>query len=99
MTVPQVSHVLATQVLAELPSHEPGAQASFALSVLVPVYNERHVVEASLKRLLKLQHPLIKSLQVIVVDDCSTDGTRDILRKVADSDSRVVLMQHERNAG
>src|SRR5687768_11416652 len=99
MTVHRLPQVPAAQLLAELPSHEPGVRASFALSVLVPVFNERHVVEASLRRLLKLQHPLIKSLQVIVVDDCSTDGTPEILQRVAAADDRVILIQHEINGG
>ena len=34
-------------------------QPSFGLSVLIPVYDERHVVEASLRRLLALEHALI----------------------------------------
>jgi glycosyltransferase involved in cell wall biosynthesis len=73
--------------------------SSFGLSVLVPVYNERHVVEASLRRLLALRDELIGSLQVIVVDDQSTDGTWEILQRIAAEDSRVVLLRHERNAG
>jgi SAM-dependent methyltransferase len=75
------------------------APASLRLSVLTPVYNERHVVEASLRRVLALQHPLIRSLELIVVDDCSTDGTPEVLERLAAEDSRVVLIRHERNQG
>jgi glycosyltransferase involved in cell wall biosynthesis len=57
---------------------------SFRLSVLVPIYNERHVVEASLRRVLALEHALINGLEVIVVDDGSTDGTGEILQRLAD---------------
>lgn len=73
--------------------------ASFRLSVMVPVYNEEHVVEASLQRVLALNHPSISSLEVIVVDDYSTDGTWSILQRVASSDSRIVLLRNERNLG
>lgn len=72
---------------------------SFRLSVLVPVYNERHVVEASLQRLLMLEHELINSLEVIVVDDCSTDGTAEVLGRLASEDERIVLIRHEQNQG
>ncbi len=72
---------------------------SFRLSVLVPVYNERHVVEASLRRVLALRDDLISSLEVIVVDDQSTDGTWEILERVAAADDRVVLLRNERNLG
>jgi glycosyltransferase involved in cell wall biosynthesis len=73
--------------------------SSFRLSVLVPVYNERHVVQASLQRALALEHELINSLEVIVVDDHSTDGTWEVLERLAAADPRVVLLRHERNLG
>ena len=72
---------------------------SFRLSVLVPVFNERHVVEASLRRVLKLADPLISSLEMIVVDDQSTDGTWEILQRLAAEDDRVVLLRNPRNMG
>src|SRR5882724_5179217 len=72
---------------------------SFRLSVLVPVYNERHVVEASLRRVLALNDDLISSLEVIVVDDQRTDGTWTILERLATEDDRIVLLRNERNLG
>jgi glycosyltransferase involved in cell wall biosynthesis len=88
---------------AQLPiSQNVGAEsslASFRLSVLVPVYNERHVVEASLRRVLALRDDLISSLEVIVVDDQSTDGTWEILNRLAFEDSRITLLRNERNLG
>jgi glycosyltransferase involved in cell wall biosynthesis len=69
------------------------------LSVLVPVYNEREVVEESLRRVLSLEHFLISSLEVIVVDDRSTDGTWPILQRLASEDDRIVLLRNERNLG
>src|SRR5262245_60599086 len=72
---------------------------SFRLSVMVPVYNERHVIKESLRRVLALQSPFISSLEVIVVDDRSTDGTWEILEELAVQDSRIVLLRNERNLG
>src|SRR5688572_16755035 len=72
---------------------------SFRLSVLVPVYNERHVVEASLNRVRALKDDLISSLEIIVVDDQSTDGTWEILQRLASEDSQIVLLRNERNSG
>lgn len=72
---------------------------SFRLSILVPVFNERHVVEASLRRVLNLDDPLISSLEVIVVDDQSTDGTWEILQRLASQDDRIVLLRNPRNMG
>jgi glycosyltransferase involved in cell wall biosynthesis len=89
----------ADSLLYRLPVYEKTLAASFRLSVLVPVYNERHVVEMSLRRVLDLRHSLISSLELIVVDDCSTDGTRDVLRQLQDEDPRVTVLFHETNQG
>lgn len=73
--------------------------SSFSLTVLVPVYNERHLVETSVRRVLALKSELISSLQVIAVDDCSCDGSWDVLQRLAAEDDRVLLLRHERNQG
>ncbi len=70
-----------------------------SLSVLTPVYNERHLVAASLARVLALESPAISRLEVIAVDDCSTDGSWSVLQQVAAKDSRVRVYRHERNSG
>ncbi len=55
-----------------------------SLSVLVPVYNEQHLVAASLERLEVLeQSPLLDRLQVIVIDDSSRDRTAEALARFA----------------
>lgn len=78
--------------------HEPTG-TSFSLSVLVPVYNERYLVETSLRRVLALKDEIIHCLEVIVVDDCSSDGSWEILQRIAAEDERVTLLRHERNMG
>jgi SAM-dependent methyltransferase len=56
---------------SELKNH-----STTSLSILVPAYNEQYLIEASLKRLSVLdESPRLDSIQVIVVDDCSTDTT------------------------
>jgi glycosyltransferase involved in cell wall biosynthesis/2-polyprenyl-3-methyl-5-hydroxy-6-metoxy-1,4-benzoquinol methylase len=57
-----------------------------SLSVLVPVYNEQHLVAASLARLELLEgSPFLERVQVIVVDDCSHDATSAALRSFAEA--------------
>jgi glycosyltransferase involved in cell wall biosynthesis len=90
---------LLAPLLDRLPRPEAGRPQAFRLSVLVPVYNERHVVAASLRRLLQLDHLLIGALEVVVVDDRSTDGTWEVLGQVAAEDHRVVLLRHDTNQG
>ncbi len=81
-------------------SLDEGALAeSFRLSVLVPVFNERHVVGESLKRVLALKHELISGIEVIAVDDRSTDGTCEILERLVREDDRITLIRHETNQG
>ncbi|CAN5365343.1 glycosyltransferase family 2 protein [soil metagenome] len=53
----------------------PLDEASYRLSVLIPVYNERNTIETILDRVHKT--PVRK--EIICVDDCSTDGTRERL--------------------
>jgi len=82
--------------------HSPvdsSARRSFRLSILVPVYNERHVAEAAIRRVLTLSHPLIRDLEIIVVDDCSTDGTSEVLVNLAAQEERIHLIRHEKNKG
>ena len=77
----------------------PDLARGVSLSVLTPVYNERHLVAASLARVLALESELISRLEVIAVDDCSTDGSWAVLQQLAAKDSRVRLYRHERNSG
>jgi len=57
-----------------------------SLSVLVPVFNEQHLVATSLARLEILEtSPLLERVQVVVVDDCSRDGTPAVLRAFAEA--------------
>jgi glycosyltransferase involved in cell wall biosynthesis len=66
------------------------------LSILMPVYNERERVERAISEVLTTELP--DQFELIVVDDGSTDGTREILRN-ADWGDRVRLFEHEANQG
>ncbi|MCL6507677.1 MAG: glycosyltransferase [Bryobacteraceae bacterium] len=69
------------------------------LSILVPVYNERAVVERSLRQVLEAPLPEEMERELIVVDDCSTDGTSTILERLAASEPRIRLLRHSTNRG
>jgi len=63
----------------------PATRRTTSLSVLVPVYNEQYLVATSLERLRVLaESPLLDRVQVIVVDDRSTDQTPEVLRQFAE---------------
>jgi glycosyltransferase involved in cell wall biosynthesis len=69
------------------------------LSILIPVYNERTVVERSLSLVLAAELPENMDRELVIVDDCSTDGTSDILKRLAESEPRIRLSRHEVNQG
>src|SRR5688572_28219614 len=98
-TAEALKHPLADSLLELLPAYESNMPTSFRLSVLVPVYNERHVLATSLRRVLALEDQIISGLEVIVVDDRSTDGSWEVLQQLAADDPRITLLRHERNQG
>jgi glycosyltransferase involved in cell wall biosynthesis len=69
------------------------------LSILIPVYNERTVVERSLSMVLAAELPENMDRELVIVDDCSTDGTSDILARLAAIEPRIRLHRHEVNQG
>jgi SAM-dependent methyltransferase len=69
------------------------------LSILIPVYNERTVAERSISQVLTAPLPENMSRELVIVDDCSTDGTSDILRRLADAFPEIRLFRHEVNRG
>jgi glycosyltransferase involved in cell wall biosynthesis len=93
---PVVEHA---PLLAQLPAHEVLLPPRLAVSVLMPVYNERHLVASSLARVLALESELIARLEVIIVDDHSTDGTWELLQHLATTDARIQLYRHDKNQG
>jgi glycosyltransferase involved in cell wall biosynthesis len=67
--------------------------AAFMLSVIIPVYNERQWVRELVRRVQAVPIPQ----EIVMVDDCSTDGTREILKELEGPNVRVILQ--ERNQG
>ncbi len=64
------------------------------LSVVIPVYNEKATIIEILRRVRAVDLPK----EIIVIDDCSTDGTREILRDQHPADDLTVVLQ-PRNMG
>jgi glycosyltransferase involved in cell wall biosynthesis len=65
------------------------------LSVVVPVYNEQATLAEVVGKLLKV--PCL--LEIIIVDDCSTDGTGEVARELAETNPQVRVLRQQRNAG
>jgi len=65
------------------------------LSVVIPVYNENSTLRSLLLRVRNV--PVDK--EIILVDDCSTDGTRDLLKQLQAAEPDLKIFFHERNQG
>ena len=69
------------------------------LSILIPVYNERTMVERSLAQVLAAPLPENMDRELVIVDDCSTDGTSEILERLAARESSIRLYRQPANQG
>ena len=84
----------------EGPSHRETAGARSPLrrrSVLMPVYNEGWTLREIVGRVLTSPVPL--ELELVIVDDCSTDGSWELIQELAAADPRIQPLRHVRNAG
>ncbi len=70
------------------------------LSVIITVYNERFLVRELVQRVLAVEVPGVRELELVIVDDGSKDGTRDILRELAAAHPQSIrYIEHEKNGG
>ena len=69
------------------------------LSVVIPVYNEIKYLERVIGRVENAKLPEGVERQIVCVDDCSTDGTRDLLRDLASKRPHLRVLYHEQNQG
>jgi glycosyltransferase involved in cell wall biosynthesis len=67
------------------------------LSVVIPVYNEVSTLERVLESVRAVDVGMEKEL--VLVDDCSTDGTRDLLKRLEEQQPDLSVFYHERNQG
>lgn len=67
------------------------------LSIIVPVYNEEKTIKNILEKIQRARLPVKK--EVVVVDDGSTDNTKNILRKLKEENKNIRLVFHKQNKG
>ena len=80
---------------ARRPSPERECGGYTKLTVIVPIFNERNTVVEIMRRMRAVDLPIER--EFVLVDDGSTDGTRQVLQQLGDSTARVVT--HPQNQG
>jgi glycosyltransferase involved in cell wall biosynthesis len=69
-----------------MPTEDAGVSQFRTLSIIIPVYNERRTIRQLLQQVAR--QPVALAKEIVIVDDCSTDGTREFLQQ---SDLQNVL--------
>ena len=64
------------------------------LSVVIPVYNEKSTLQDLLQRVRNVSF----DKEIILVDDCSVDGTRDLLKQLQQTEPDLKIFFHENDA-
>lgn len=70
----------------------------FRLSVIIPVFNERPTIETLLRKVEEVELPDGVNVEIIVIDDFSTDGTRELLLDLQ-KNMEFSLLFHDQNMG
>lgn len=73
--------------------HATEKQSAPLVSVIMPVYNAKEYISSAVNSILSQTH---KNLELIIVDDCSNDGTQDILKILANQDIRIRLYRNKK---
>jgi len=66
------------------------------VSVIIPCFNAEKFVEDAVHSIMQQSYP---NLEVIAIDDCSTDSTLNVLKKLCAEDARIKLLMNEKNLG
>ena len=66
------------------------------ISIILTVYNQFHCIHKSIR---SIQNQSIKNLEIIIIDDCSSDNSTEIIKKYQKEDNRIIIIEHKTNKG
>ena len=66
------------------------------ISIIIKVYNDGNYLNSSI---ISIQNQDLKDIEIIIVDDCSTDNSVNLIKEFIKKDSRIILFQNEENKG
>ena len=67
-------------------------------SIVIPCFNEEKTLKVCLKRVMKIADESL-FLEIIIVDDCSSDGSLSVARELESKHSEILVLHHEKNQG
>jgi glycosyltransferase involved in cell wall biosynthesis len=85
-------------VLESLAPTIEAQQERVKLSIVIPCYNEERTLETCVDSVLEIQSDSLE-LELIIVDDCSTDASSRIARRLAERVPGMIVRHHEKNQG
>jgi len=69
------------------------------MTFVVPALNEEEIIEETVKEILEISRPLLQRLEVILVDDGSTDKTGEVMDRIAVENDEVRVLHNDGNIG
>jgi glycosyltransferase involved in cell wall biosynthesis len=78
---------------------EEGMKADFSLTVVLPAHNEEGNIETTVEKCVSYLGKNVGDYEVVVVNDGSSDRTREIVEAISSANPNVVLVNHETNKG
>ena len=66
------------------------------ISIISAIYNKENYIS---RFLTSIQYQSFKEIEIILIDDCSTDNTVNIIEKFQENDKRIILIKHFKNKG
>jgi len=74
-------------------------KTDISISICVPAFNEEATLKEAVDDLLQNISPYVQKIEVIIVNDGSQDSTPEIAEQIANADSRVKIIHHDKNLG
>ncbi len=68
-------------------------------SVILPVYNQERFLSAAIESIINQKLPNEYVIEIIIIDDGSTDSSAQIIKNYQKSDSRIIFISHDKNLG
>jgi glycosyltransferase involved in cell wall biosynthesis len=91
-----ISNFINYYSLAEPKIRENNEIITPKVSVFLPIYNREKYLKRSIN---SIQNQTLKEIEIVAVNDCSTDNSLKILKQLAKNDSRIKIINNDRNHG